>query len=267
MDTGLAGKAALVTGGGTGIGLAIASALADEGVDVAVVSRTSRPEAVERLREKGVRASWFGTDVSSEADIVSSVASIVAGFGRIDLIVSNAVHTHHEPITRITASNWETTLGTNLSGCVFLCREALRHMIPTGRGSVLVIGSTAAHVPLYKESAYRASKAGLKAIVEVMAIETAPYGIRVNLLTPGAFPTALLKDLPDSQISGRYFPLGRMGRFEEIGAAAVFLLSDTLSGYTTGAELVVDGGYRLRPMDLYSSDELRELNTGDLPRT
>ena len=106
MDTGLAGKAALVTGGGTGIGLAIASALADEGVDVAVVSRTNRPEALELLREKGVRASWFGTDVSSETDIVSSVASIVAGFGRIDLIVSNAAHTHHEPITRITADNW-----------------------------------------------------------------------------------------------------------------------------------------------------------------
>lgn len=260
MDTRLAGKTALVTGGGTGIGLAIASALADEGVDVALASRTERPEALELLREKGVRASWFRTDVGNEADIVSTVAAVVAGFGCIDLIVSNAAQTHHEPITRITASSWETTLATNLSGCVFLCREALRHMIRAGRGSVLVIGSTAAHVPLYKESAYRASKSGLKAIVEVMAVETAPYGIRVNLLTPGAFPTALLKDLPGGQIDGRYFPLGRMGRFDEIGAAAVFLLSDALSGYTTGAELIVDGGYRLRPMDLYTIDELRELN-------
>lgn len=263
MDTGLAGKTALVTGGGTGIGLAIASALADEGVDVAIASRTERPETLRVLREKGVRASWFRTDVGNEADIVSTVAAILSGFGRIDLIVSNAAQTHHEPITRITASRWETTLATNLSGCVFLCREALSHMIRAGRGSVLVIGSTAAHVPLYKESAYRASKAGLKAIVEVMAIETAPYGIRVNLLTPGAFPTALLKDLPDGQIDGRYFPMGRMGRFEEIGAAAVFLLSDALSGYTTGTELVVDGGYRLRPMDLYSADELRDLNSGE----
>lgn len=263
METGLQGKTALITGGGTGIGLGIAEALAVEGVDISVVSRTSRPDALDQIRARGVRAEWQPADVSVEDDVVVAVANTIASFGRIDLVVSNAAETHHEAITRLTSQGWARTIGTNLTAGALICRESLRHMIERGTGSILAVGSTAAHVPLYKESAYRASKAGLKALVEVLAIEAAPYAIRVNLLTPGAFPTAMLADLPENQIDGRYFPLARLGSFHEIGAAAVFLLSDALSGYTTGAELVVDGGYRLRPMDIYSVEELRELNSGD----
>ena len=260
MDTGLKGSKALITGGGSGIGLGIASALADEGVDIAIASRTRRPEALETLRDKGVRAEFIEADVSREADVVRAVSQTVERLGGLDLLVNNAAMSEHEPITRMTADAWTATMDTNLSACVFLCREGIRHMVAQGSGSVLVVGSTAAHVPLYKETSYRASKAGLKAIVEVMAVELALYAIRINLLTPGAFPTSMHAGLPPDQLDGRFFPMRRMGYFDEIGAAGAFLLSDKLSGYTTGAELVVDGGYRLRPMALYSDEEQLELN-------
>ncbi len=260
METGLEGSKALITGGGSGIGLGIATALAHEGVDIAIASRTRRDESLVSLRELGVRAEFIAADVSRESDVVRAVAETIEKLGGLDLVVNNAAFALHEPVTRVTADAWVETMNTNLSACVYLCREAIRHMLSRGKGSVLVVGSTAAHVPLYMETSYRASKAGLKAIVEVAAVEMAPFALRVNLLTPGAFPTAMLADLPENQIDGRYFPLRRMGTFEEIGAAAAFLLSDKLSGYTTGAEFVVDGGYRLRPMDLYSDEELLDFN-------
>ena len=264
MDTELEGSKAMITGGGTGVGLGIAVALAQEGVDIAIVSRTHRSEPLQKLRDLGIRAEFVEADVSRESDVIRAVAETIEKLGGLDLVVNNSAIALREPITRMTAHAWVETMNTNLSACVYLCRESIRHMVSQGRGSVLVVGSTAAHVPLYTETAYRASKSGLKAIVEVMAIEMAPYEIRVNLLTPGAFPTAMHDDLPDDLLDGRYFPLRRMGAFEEIGSAAAFLLSDKLSGYTTGSELVVDGGFRLRPLDLYSHEELLDLNQPQL---
>jgi NAD(P)-dependent dehydrogenase (short-subunit alcohol dehydrogenase family) len=249
-----------VTGGTTGIGLAIATALAREGVDIAIASRSNRPEAIDALRSAGVTAEWVRADVSREDEVVKMVASAREALGGLDLFVNNAAGTWHEPITRLTADAWSRTIATNLSACAFACREVSRLFIAQRHGAVLIVGSTAAHTPLYKESSYRVSKAGLKSLMEVIAIELAPFKIRVNLLTPGAFITELTMHLSTRQMGGSMVPLRRPGEVTELGPAAVLLLSDKLSAYTTGVELLVDGGLHLRPLDLYTDDELAALN-------
>lgn len=260
MEASLRGSRALITGGTTGIGLAIAAALATEGVNIAVASRTPRPEALLSMRALGVNAQWIEADVSSEADVTQMFEAAQQAMAGLDLFINNAAGTWHQPITRLTADAWTQTLATNLSAFAFGLREAARVFINQERGCILAVGSTAAHVPLYREASYRTSKAGLKSLVELAAIELAPFGIRVNLLTPGAFLTSLTKDLPARQMDGSLIPLGRIGDTREIGHAAVFLLSEAMSSYITGIELVVDGGFRLRPMDLFSHSELRQMN-------
>jgi NAD(P)-dependent dehydrogenase (short-subunit alcohol dehydrogenase family) len=262
MQAGLKGARALITGGTTGIGLGIAEALATEGVDIVVASRRRRLEALVSLRGLGVHAEWIQADVSSEEGVIRMMSDAQKTFGGLDLFVNNAAGTWHEPITHLSNASWSRTLATNLSACAFGCRQAAQLFIAQGHGAILIVGSTAAHVPLYRESAYRVSKAGLKALMEVVAIELAPYSIRVNLLTPGAFVTELTKDLSPRQMGGALIPLRRPGQVAELGAAAVLLLSDKLSSYTTGSELVVDGGFRLRPMELFSDEELSDLNRG-----
>ncbi len=263
MDSGLRGLRVLITGGGSGIGLALAEALASEGVDIIIASRVERPEAVDRLRALGVRAEWVKADVSTEQGVVRMVSDALGVFGGLDLYVNNAAGTWHEPITRLTAEAWNRTIATNVSACAFACRELSRQFIQQRHGCILVVGSTAAHVPLYKEAAYRVSKVGLRALVELLAIELAPYSIRVNLLTPGSFLTELTRNVPPTQMSGSHVPMRRPGEVGELGPAAVLLLSDRLSSYTTGAELVVDGGFRLRPMSIYSDSDLLAMNSQD----
>ena len=261
MDAGLRGMRALITGGPTGIGFGIAEGLAREGVKLVIASRRPGTEAADKLRGFGVETEWVHADVSSEAGVVKMVEDACQVFGGLDLFVNNAAGSWHEPITKLSASSWEKTLATNLSACAYACREVSKRFISQGHGSVLIIGSTAAHVPLYRESAYRVSKAGLKALMEVLAIELIPFGIRVNLLTPGAFITELTKDLPPRQMGGASIPIRRPGEVAELAAGAVLLLSDRLSSYTVGTELVIDGGFRLRPMDIITDDQIVALNT------
>ena len=132
----------------------------------------------------------------------------------------------------------------------------------SGSGAILAVGSTATVSAQPRETAYRASKAALKAHIEVAAVELAPFGIRVNLLTPGATDTPFVADSPAEfrRRAMQSVPLRREARAEEMAPAALFLLSDRLAGYVTGSELVVDGGLRLRPIFGGSDDELRALN-------
>jgi NAD(P)-dependent dehydrogenase (short-subunit alcohol dehydrogenase family) len=137
------------------------------------------------------------------------------------------------------------------------------------RGSVLIVGSTVVCAPSYGGAAYRASKMALRSYMETLAIEAAPFGIRVNMPTPGPLPTALMGDLPTAQrvASAREVPLGqREGELSGLQGAAVFLVSDKLSSYVTGAELHVDGGWHLRPMYMGPLDAVRELNSTAVPR-
>jgi NAD(P)-dependent dehydrogenase (short-subunit alcohol dehydrogenase family) len=129
-------------------------------------------------------------------------------------------------------------------------------MIDQGGGSILVIGSTSLYTPAAEEAAYRASKAALKAYAEVLALELAPFAIRVNILTPGAFRTPLTEGMTVQRRAAllREIPLRREGATDELCATALLLLSDRLSPYTTGAEFIVDGGLRLRPLALDAAE-------------
>lgn len=265
VDSGLHGKTALITGGGSGIGKAIALALAREGVNVAVAS--NQPErdaaAIRDIEALGVRAASISADVRDEMQVIDMVRGAVEALGGLDLFVNNAAIAQHEPVTRITTEAWLNTLHTNLSACVWACREVCKHMIGRGGGSILIVGSTAQYTQAYREAAYHISKTGLRVFKNTLALEMAPYRIRVNLLVPGHFNTPLTAGMPEDRaaIMRGQIPLRRFGDPDELGAAAVLLLSDKLSPYTTGAELTIDGGLHLRPLPLWSDEEIAQMNS------
>lgn len=265
VDTGLRGKTALITGGSSGIGKAIALALAQEGVDLVIASNQVADSAIREIEAAGVHTIHIWTDVSLEEQVVDMVRQAIAAFGRLDLFVNNAAIARHEPVTRITADAWMTTINTNLAACVWASREVCKHMIARGQGSVLIVGSTAQYTQAYGEATYHISKTGLRVFKNTLALEMASHGIRVNLLVPGHYTTNLTAGMAEdkARIMQGQIPLRRFGRTEELGAAAVLLLSDRLSPYTTGAELTVDGGLHLRPLPLFNDDEIRAMNLPD----
>ncbi len=265
MDSGLYGKRALITGGGDGIGLGIALALAAEGVHVAIASRSEHPESLDRIKAHGVDAIWIPADVSREDDIIRMVAQACDRLGGLDLYVNNAAGTWHEPITRLTSEAWRRTLDTNLTACAFACREVGRRFVAQRGGSILIIGSVASHTVLYQEAAYRVSKTGLTALMQLVALELAPYGIRVNQISAGGTLTRLVAQLPPNQTDGHELPLRRFAQPDEYGGTAVLLLSDRLSPFTTGAEFVVDGGLCIRPMNVYTDAQIFDFNAPAQP--
>lgn len=264
METGLRGKKGLITGGSTGIGLGIAKALAREGAHLVLAGLDPAPEAIEELQQQSGRCSFLNVDVSVEQSVCDMVKRAIEILGGLDLFVNNAAGAWHQPITKITSEAFSKTMSTNLAACVWAGREVARYMIPKRSGSVLIVGSTVRFCPSYTEASYRISKMGLKMYMETLAIELAPYGIRVNMLTPGHFSTKLTAGLSAQKESTMRssIPLRRFGQPVEIGPTAAFLLSDLLSPYTTGAEFVVDGGLSLRPLPLLSDEEILALNQG-----
>ena len=267
MDLGLENKTALVTGGGRGIGRAIALALAREGAHVAIASRDPEQETVQEIEALGVKALRLSVDVSNEEQVVRMVRQTIDVFGHLDMFVNNAGHHWHEPVTKMTTENWMKTINTNLSACIWACREVAQHMIARRRGSILIVASTIQFNPGYKESAYRVSKVGLKAYAETLALELGPLGIRVNVLSPGLFPTQLAANLEKAVADPTLGPallesvaLRRLGDPDECGAIAAVLLSDKVSSYITGADVVVDGGFKLRPLTLVPQEEIMTMN-------
>ena len=262
METGLRGKTALITGGSSGIGRGIATVLAQEGVDLAIASRHPDPAAIAQLEALGVRCVPIQVDVSVESQVVDMVAHAIAAFGHLDMYVNNAAWTWHQPVTQIDSESWYRTLNTNLSACMWACREVGRHMIARRAGSILIVGSTVRFNPSYRETSYRVSKEGLRMYMQDLAIELAPYGIRVNMLTPGHFQTRMTSTVPPETEAKmlELIPAQRFGQPIEVGYAAALLLSDRLSPYTIGADLVVDGGLTLRPLPLFSRQQIEALN-------
>jgi NAD(P)-dependent dehydrogenase (short-subunit alcohol dehydrogenase family) len=262
METGLRGKTALVTGGASGIGRGIALALAEEGTDLAIASRKPDPAVIDEISAKGVRCFPIYTDLKEEANAVRMVQEAIDRLGHLDYYVNNAAWTWHQPFTKITSEAWFNTLNTNLSSCMWAAREVGKHMIARRSGNIVIIGSTVRFFPSYREASYRVSKMGLKMLMQNLAIEYAPYGIRVNMVTPGHYQTRMTGGISEKveQTMLQIIPAHRFGNVLEIGYAVAFLLSDRLSGYTYGGDLVIDGGLVLHPLPLYSNDEIENFN-------
>jgi NAD(P)-dependent dehydrogenase (short-subunit alcohol dehydrogenase family) len=242
LEPDLSGRAALVAGGTGGIGGAIRDALVACGVRVVTTSRRRAQTA--RLDDAVMHVQ---ADLSSEGGAKEAVDVALRRLGTLDIFVHAIGGTWHQAAVEIDTASWLKTIDTNVSSCMWMCRSVARHFKDRGHGSILIVGSTSLSTPLGSEAAYRASKAALKAYMEVLAIELAPFGIRVNMLTPGAVATGFVvagRSEARAQVL-RHIPLRREALPGELAPAAILLLSDRLSPYTTGTDLVIDGGLSL----------------------
>lgn len=244
----LNGRTAVVVGGTSGIGRAIAHGLAEAGADVICTSR--REEQVEvaaaEIEALGRRTLRVTSDVSDKSSIEGLLAESVAAFGKVDILVNSAGRTKREPTLDLDEETWNAILETNLTGTLRTCQVFGRHMIEKGYGRIVNIASLSTFVSLFEVAAYSASKAAVASLTKSLAIEWAKHGVNVNAIAPGVFRTALNEKLLDESERGREFltrtPMGRFGKVEELAGAAVFLASDAAS-YVTGEVLVVDGGF------------------------
>ncbi len=244
----LAGKHALVTGGGTGIGFAISQAFCEAGAQVTITGR--REDVLQKACESlGKSASYKVCDISKLDTLPALVAAIEKDGIALDILVNNAGINAKKPAFEITDEEFARIIQTNLSGLFSLTREVARGMASRGRGAILNITSMAAMYGLPKVAAYSASKTGVLGLTRTLAVEFAPLGIRVNAIAPGFIYSemtnkALNSDPERKQRVMDRTPMRRMGQAEEIAMAAVFLCSDAAS-FITGVNLPVDGGHSI----------------------
>jgi len=254
-------KVAIITGGGTGIGRAIALAFASEGAAVVVAARTlSRlKEVTKDIKSKGGKAKAIQTDISDHGQVKRMVTQTVDEFGQIDILVNNAARGtfNNADVADMNLDEWHNTLAVNSTGAMLCSKEALKYMIPQRSGNIINISSVAGISGVPKESPYSVSKWGLIGFTETLAIETGKFGIRVNCISPGATRTQEFEDwvkvsARDAGISYEEVmskitdnnALNRIAEPFEIAACVVFLASDD-SNAITGHNLIVSCGFHL----------------------
>lgn len=244
-----AGRAVVVTGGSTGIGLATAQVLASRGARVALLARSAGrlDEAVSTIAAAGGEAQGFAADVGDSAALGAALADAEAAFGPIEHVFANAgTGGEFGPLTECSDAVFEQVLTTNLVSVFRLLRQVLPGMIERRRGSVLVTGSLASVRGMPMNAAYVASKHGVQGLAMAAAAEVAGQGVRVNCLLPGFIETPMLMQLGDDAAAirerlGRHVPQGRIGTASEAAELAAFLLSDAAS-HITAQSFAVDGG-------------------------
>jgi len=240
---------ALVTGGDTGIGRAIALAFAREGASVVVDYHRATPPArklVEQIESLGARAVAVAADISKPDEVERLVGTAVEAYGGLDILVNNAGIEEQHPFLEMPLEVWNNVIAVNLTG-VWLCTQtAARHMVERKRGGRIInISSVHEDMAMPTNAPYCAAKGGLRMLMRTVAVELAPYGITVNDVAPGAIDTPMDAALKRDPVKMRQLlseiPIGRMGTPEEVAGLCVFLASDA-AAYVTGATYVIDGG-------------------------
>lgn len=244
----LDGKTAVVIGGTSGIGRAIAHGLAEAGADVIPTSR--RIEEVEKtaaeIEELGRKTVRIASDVSDRESLQNLLDRAIEAFGKVDILVNSAGRTKRAPTLDFDEADWNDILETNLTGTLRACQIFGRHFLGNGYGKIINIASLSTFVALYEVAAYSASKAAVASLTKSLAVEWASRGVNVNAIAPGVFKTALNTHLLESTERGKEFqmrtPMKRFGQVEELAGAAIFLASDAAS-FVNGEILTVDGGF------------------------
>lgn len=240
----LAGKVALVTGAGQGMGRSIARLFAAEGASVVALDiDLAAAQATLAEAPQSQQCAARKVDVSNSAEVAALFEETIARLGRVDIVVNNAGVGAVDTLVQTPDENWARVMGVNLTGAFYFCREAARSMARVGNRGVIVNVSSTSALTGEGPAHYCASKAGLMGLTRSIARELAPQGIRVNTVVPGPTNTPMMQGIPQewSDAIVKSVPLGRMGEPDEVARAALFLASDE-SGFITGQNIAVNGG-------------------------
>jgi gluconate 5-dehydrogenase len=243
----LAGRTALVTGAGRGIGFALATALAHAGARVVINgrSRQALEAAAAELRKHGGRVDVATFDVTNAAEVNAGVAEIEANVAPLDILVNNAGIQRRAPLENFSDADWRELMATNVDSVYYVSKAVAPHMIARGRGKIVNVGSVQCELARPGIAPYTASKGAVKNLTKGMCADWARHGLQINALAPGYFATPLTKALMDDAAFDEWLrkrtPAGRWGKLEDLHGAVVFLASSA-SDFVNGQTLFVDGG-------------------------
>ena len=242
------GKVAVVTGAANGIGAACARLFAASGAAVALwdIDATAAQSLAAELASAGARARGFACNVARSGEVAAALAAIVAGFGRIDVLVNNAGIFRGAEFLDVTEADWDAVIDVNLKGAFLVGQAVAREMVKTGGGAIVNMSSVNGVTAIASIASYNASKGGVDQLTRAMALSLADRGIRVNAVAPGTIATELAQKavLGSAEAAARIMsrtPLRRLGQPDEVAAVCAFLASDAAS-YMTGEIVYVDGG-------------------------
>jgi NAD(P)-dependent dehydrogenase (short-subunit alcohol dehydrogenase family) len=246
--TDLTGRVAVVLGGTSGIGRALAIGIAEAGADVVATGRreSNVQDLAAEITALGRQTLVQTVNIQDRKSIDALRDAVLEKFGHIDILVNAAGQTHKKPTAEVDEESWNHVMDVNLTGILRSCQSFYQPLVKSGHGRVINIASLSSFVSLYQVGAYCASKAAVLSLTKTLAIEWAKDGVNVNAIAPGVFPTELNASLLNGTERGREFiartPMRRFGRTEELVGAAVLLASDAAS-YITGQSIAVDGGF------------------------
>jgi len=248
----LDGRRALVTGGGRGLGLVMARALAEAGAEVALAGRTlatCEESAKQIAAETGRSVRAFRVDVTRSDEVERLASEVAAAMGPVDILINNAGNNTRGLVSELSEADWDSVIDTNLKG-TFLCSKAFGPpMAGRGWGRVINMGSILSFIGIPGRTPYASAKAGVSNLTRVLALEWAGTGVTANAICPGPFGTDMNKPLLDDPEKYEAFlkliPMGRWGELDEMAGIAVFLASDA-SSFVTGSSIVIDGGWTAR---------------------